>query len=322
MITSFYYLAFAVAVAFGAAVTAFAAWSGRTRKGMNILVLFVSAAIAAALYALTYGGGGYATYALFLSAAFAVMATMLCVLYKNRPIATIALALLLLCAAALSYQYIKIDIGMFGVGAIVGLIYRESLITRQREDRDMRKTKKEVDRDIMQIAIGIVVLLVMIVSGAYAYIVFALMIIGIAFCSHIASSGEGEIYNRLLKLERSGTEFGRGALHIAAGAAILIGFGATNVAMFGIAVLFFADALATIIGIRLYKSKRMPHNKRKSFAGTIAFFITAAIFGFVLIGIYGIIIALALAVIESIDFPVDDNIIVPIATLVLAGLIP
>ena len=86
--------------------------------------------------------------------------------------------------------------------------------------------------------------------------------------------------------------------------------------LFGIATLFFADSIATIVGMNLGK-KHMPHNNNKTLEGTIAFFLVLSAIGLLLIGTYAVPLAAVLAMIESAEMQLDDNLRSGIALAVL-----
>ncbi len=65
----------------------------------------------------------------------------------------------------------------------------------------------------------------------------------------------------------------------------------------------------------------LPYNRYKTIVGTLAFFIVAAIAGYFLIGLYGVLFALILAFIESLNLSLDDNIRSGIAIVILNALL-
>jgi dolichol kinase len=306
-------------VAFLAIAALFVALPGRRRRATNASVLLVSLVAALAVFTICYGTTNY-HYQTFVAVASCATAAMLCMLYRNRPAYFVATMVLVACGAIISHAYISTEIGFFGVGTVVGLVFRERFVAMRREDKEMRRQRTEIDRDIFQIVLGVVVLAIMALTGSYAYIVFGLVLLGYLVAGWIAAAPGGAL-TALSRLERDGVEYGKGAVHLAAGVTLLLGFGSPKIAMFGIAALMLGDAAATIAGIKFYKSRRLPHNRRKSIAGTVTFFVVAALFGAALLGIYGILIAGALAVVESLELPVDDNVSVPIATLLLGLLV-
>jgi dolichol kinase len=74
-------------------------------------------------------------------------------------------------------------------------------------------------------------------------------------------------------------------------------------------------------GIRFYRSNKLPHNRRKSVAGMLAFLVATIVPGILILGWWGIPIAIVLTLVESIELPIDDNVAIPIATVILGALI-
>ncbi len=311
------YLVFVVLAA--VAVALFAYWSYRRRElrhALPVLVAVVAAGIIAAVAYPQYMplGGFFAS-----SLAVAAVSAMLPLLYRRRPMAFMVVIFLLAYAAATSFYRASV-VGMFGVGIVVGALYAERYLSKRREDRSMRRTRTEMERDMVQIIIGLVVLCLMIIwHQNYVYILFWLMLLGILFNDLI--SDRGAAYRALSRFERRDVNYGVGAMHLVAGLAILIGFASFKLALFGIYPLFFGDALATLTGIRFYRSSKLPYNRAKTVAGTAAFFIAALIPGILLLGPWGIAVAVVLTIVESVAMPVDDNVAVPVATVILGALL-
>jgi len=72
--------------------------------------------------------------------------------------------------------------------------------------------------------------------------------------------------------------------------------------------------------MRFYRSRKLPYNRRKSYAGTIGFLIATAVPGVIILGLWGIPLALILTAVESIELPIDDNLAIPIATVIIGAL--
>ncbi len=293
------------------------------RKGQ--VIAFVASAMFGFLISALYSIYLYSSLQLYLiyaiSISLSILAAGAAISYgrKNSIIiftsAALALAILAIFISHNMGPYIfGLPVGLAGVGFSVGLIYRSHEFPK--EDRSKRNTKLEIHRDILQIAIGIIAILIIAYIGIYQYVIFFLGIC-LYLANGISAKSSGRIYGILSRLERKDIEFGRGASYLAAGAMIIVGFSVRNLAIFGICALIIGDAIATIVGITLYKSRRLPHNKRKTYAGTIAFFAVSSIAGIVTVGILGVLIAAALALAESIDTPLDDNILLPIVFVVL-----
>lgn len=180
----------------------------------------------------------------------------------------------------------------------------------------------ETRRDIIQILIGIILLLILyfVNTEISPYIILVLMLLGCTINNFAASSRNG-IAKLLKKFERDGILFGKGALYIGIGAMILLGFiNNINFVMIGITALFISDALATIVGIRgKHKLGKARHSK--SIEGFLSFFLTLSVIGFFEIGILSLVFGAAIAIIESVSGKIDDNITIAIGCVVLYWLI-
>lgn len=280
-----------------------------------LLAAVASATLAAFAYPQSFGIVGFVA----SSIAAAVVSSMLPILYRKKPVAFMLLLFVLAYGAAVSVNRAA-TVGMFGVGTIIGALYFDRYLSRRREDRSMRKTKTEMDRDLVQMVLGLGVMVVMLIwQRNYTYLVFWAIMLAYLFNNLIPK--DGGIYRALSRFERKDVEYGLGAIHLAAGMAILLGFVDIRLALFGVFPLFFGDALATLTGIRFYKSSKLPYNRRKSIAGTLAFFIATAVPGLILLGAWGVPMAIILTIVESVELPIDDNVALPIATAILGSLI-
>jgi len=80
-----------------------------------------------------------------------------------------------------------------------------------------------------------------------------------------------------------------------------------------IVVLAAGDSAATIFGI--LGTHHLPHNKRKTWEGSLAFFflsLPACLF----VGWIGIALAAMAAIVESLATPVDDNLLIPVTAII------
>lgn len=124
----------------------------------------------------------------------------------------------------------------------------------------------------------------------------------------------------LERFEREDVRFpGYGAFWFVVGA-LLISVSLTDAEQISaaIAVLSCGDSVATIIGV--LGRHPLPHNRRKTFEGSAAFFVfslSACLF----VGLTGVALAAIGAIIEGLDTPVDDNLLVPIASIIFFKII-
>jgi dolichol kinase len=114
--------------------------------------------------------------------------------------------------------------------------------------------------------------------------------------------------------ERENVRFpGYGAFWYVAGALLLALFlGSADEIAAAIVALAAGDSAATIFGIR--GRHPLPYNRRKTMEGSIAFFaftLPACLF----VSWTGITLAAIAAAVESLDTPVDDNLLIPITAI-------
>ncbi len=208
----------------------------------------------------------------------------------------------------------------FGIGSLYGIA--SSGIESKKPKVQKQDVAIELRRDYLQILMGIVLVAVlglMSISGFYlSFYLVLLGIFGIAFSANSKSKHLSVLRN----LEKNGVFYGRGAIFLAIGFTILLSlYPNFKVALFGIAVLLFCDPIATIFGLRFGRSAKLPYNRKKSYAGTLSYFILGSVFGLLLVGYIGIPIALLLAIFESLGNKLDDNITIAIAYGVIGSLL-
>lgn len=126
----------------------------------------------------------------------------------------------------------------------------------------------------------------------------------------------------LARFERKNALFpGQGALMYFSGALFVLAFTPFDFALAAIAIVAFGDGFATLVG--LYGKWPLPWNPRKTTEGLIAFvFSAAAVASLVVPPMHAIAYAAVLGVLETMDGPVDDNLILPLAATVLYYAVP
>ncbi|VVC71983.1 Uncharacterised protein [uncultured archaeon] len=88
-----------------------------------------------------------------------------------------------------------------------------------------------------------------------------------------------------------------------------------------VAVLAWGDGMATIAG-RLYPhGPKLPFNRKKSFAGTLALAAFGFDASFPFVGFWALPLALICALVESAGLPVDDNLLIPVAGILFLALV-
>lgn len=126
----------------------------------------------------------------------------------------------------------------------------------------------------------------------------------------------------LLVLERPGMLPGRGVIMYAAGMLLLFAFAPSQLFALGIAsILAVGDGLATLVGSQVGGMK-LPWNKHKTASGTLAFFAGSFIASVWFLGTSSALFYSALlALVESIDWGLDDNLLIPTAGIIIRELV-
>ncbi len=264
---------------------------------------------------------------LALDICMVLIATIIAIFYISKPYIFLTLVILLAIGVLLylsSYPGSAAFAGIFAIGTIYGLLYREFVLNPKRDEKDSRKKRtREINRDIIQIIFGIV-----LVSVLYYFtyttaieIIFGLIILGYIVNNMLANFIVKPTYRSVMDLERKNVTYGLGASYLAASAALMLGF--TNTAglmLFGIIAVFFGDSAATIIGLSFRNATSLPYNRQKTIIGTLAFFLVTAVLGYFVIGIYALPFAAILAFVESLKISLDDNIRSGILVVILGAL--
>lgn len=302
----------------------------KRKQPLNIIPIMASIITIYLLYGLI-GVMGSANYynLLALDMCIGIIATIMAILYLTKPYVFVALTILLVAGFmiyASTYAGDAVFAGMFAIGTIYGMMYREFALNPKPSKESKNEKKTEVNRDIVQIILGIIILGIAYLFPYIAAvdIIFGLILLGYLANNLVANLRLGKFYTRAMDLERKGAVYGQGAIYLAAGTALVMGFvGGTSALLFSIIVLFFADSMATIVGVSMRGAEKLPYNRFKTVIGTFTFFVIAAVGGYFTVGLIGILFAFVLAFIESIDIAIDDNVrsgVILVVLKVLTGI--
>ena len=155
-----------------------------------------------------------------------------------------------------------------------------------------------------------------------AYIVSISLIVGLVLV-HIKLSYAhlGKHIEWLIeRFERPGVVAGYGAMTFTAAVlCILTLLSSQPQILASLAILGIGDAASTIVGRR--SKRKLPYNARKTYGGTLAFFIASAPFAFLFAGPAALIVASAAAIAESAESKIDDNLIIAVVCVILFRLI-
>jgi len=175
--------------------------------------------------------------------------------------------------------------------------------------------KREIERQAFHVLAGIVALAVLLYlgKGMLAGMMFFVVLIGLLLINlNFTGKKLGLVAWFLERFERTNVPFvGWGSACYATGVLIAAVFlpSADQVAA-AIIILALGDAASTLVGMR--GKIKLPYNKKKTLEGSAAFFI-ASLTGYLFAGPMILPVALAGALMESLDLPFDDNITVAVA---------
>jgi dolichol kinase len=184
----------------------------------------------------------------------------------------------------------------------------------------------EIRRRLIHISVGLVIIAVLSIwgTGSYEYIegaLFAAFLFGLWIIDQKMKKRKLPVVDYMLEMfERPHATPAYGAFWYGIGVLLLLSFMADlNFIRAGIAILAFGDGIATLVGRS--GTRRMFYNPNKTIEGTAAFFIASSVAAYVFIGIYGIALSFICALVESVDWGVDDNFIIPLTCVVFYLLI-
>ncbi len=204
---------------------------------------------------------------------------------------------------------------------LFGMLSEVMMMTSVKERHANRAI--EVRRDMLQALFGCLFIAAFyFFSAATAdVLVLSMIMLGVFLLNYAKTMHRRTFSEFIYNLERRNTALGHGALWLAMGTLIAISFLAKPYIMVVFAALFIGDSMATIIGVT-YKSKKLPYNKSKSMAGTVAYFLSTFVVSYIFIGWVALPVAILAAFVESIPWKLDDNFsvsIVLVAVLLALG---
>jgi dolichol kinase len=258
----------------------------------------------------------FSVYALAFGAA--VLSAMMACYYRRsvaRFVAAMAVsfALLAVLTSIGDYQYFM---AAFAIGGIIGWMIT-SAGSRYRTHGSAAVTERRRDAIHALIGVAAVALFAVVGLGYARYTLLIGMMALYTFNAVLNSYRHNSIARMLLRFERPDVVYGEGAALLAFGVLLVAStISSLNYVEFGFIALFFGDAAATIVGTYAGRIK-MPYSRRKSVAGTFAFFAVTAALGLFAIGWWAVPFAAALALLESTETKADDNVLIAVGALVL-----
>ncbi len=189
---------------------------------------------------------------------------------------------------------------------------------------------KEEHRQMFHLFFGLAIVLAALFLGrnAAVFLLLALLCAGLLLMQFVVRGYRGSaITGVLTQFERAGALPGKGALMFLVGALFLLSYSRDYQFSLGVLLILAAgDAFSTFVGIR--GTHALPWNPRKSWEGTIAFFLSASFASFPLLSVPFlnplpvIVYSLAASAIESLPLPLDDNLTIPLGALALRAAFP
>ena len=176
---------------------------------------------------------------------------------------------------------------------------------------------KEDERQLFHVFIGLCSIALVLQLGVQlaSYVIGVILVLGLILV-HLKLSGAslGPLEPLIARFERPGVTPGYGALTIAAGTlAIMTLIAKPEQILAALCILGFGDAASTLVGRR--SRRKLAHNRKKSYGGTLAFFI-ASLPAFFFAGWQAVVVAALAAVAESMESDIDDNLIIAVVCVV------
>lgn len=175
---------------------------------------------------------------------------------------------------------------------------------------------KELLRQMFHLALGFLFIVILLKMGRNFLMAacFFALITGTMIINQLLLGKRMKFIDAFIEnFERSNVLFpGWGSATYVSGVLILVtALESTPEIAAGILILAVGDSFSTIIG--RHGSMKWPYNRKKSVEGTLAFFFTS-LTAYFFIGPVIIPLALFISLIESMDWPLDDNIIITLCT--------
>lgn len=176
---------------------------------------------------------------------------------------------------------------------------------------------REIARQTFHMVIGIVVLIVLFLFGPNALMAFVFfsLLIGFLLVNQISLGKRYGIVQWFVdKFERPNQRFpGWGSACYGLGVLMLAAYLRDPLEIAAsIFILAVGDSVSTLVGRNGWH--RLPWSESKTMEGTLAFFLSC-LPAYFFVGWVIVPIAAISALVESFDFPVDDNLMIPIACI-------
>lgn len=183
--------------------------------------------------------------------------------------------------------------------------------------------RREVSRQMFHLFFGIAALALLLLLGRSFLMggAFFVLLIGFLAVNRILLGGRVPLAQWFLeRFERPGVHFpGWGSACYGLGVLFLAGYldPPAQIAA-ALVVLAIGDGFSTLAG-KMGRVK-LPWNRNKTLEGTLAFLVGSG-FGYYFVGPAIIPVAIVAALVESIDWPLDDNLMIPVACTIVFWLV-
>jgi dolichol kinase len=184
----------------------------------------------------------------------------------------------------------------------------------------------EIRRRLIHISFGLLLIAVLSLWGASSYeyiegVLLATFIVGLWVIDQKLKKRELPVVDYMLEMfERPHALPAYGAFWYGMGVLLLLSFVRDiDYMRAGIAILALGDGIATLVGRS--GTMRIFYNPNKTIEGTAAFFVFSSFAAYLFIGSTGIALSLLCSLVESIDWGVDDNFIIPLTCVLFHILI-
>ena len=183
----------------------------------------------------------------------------------------------------------------------------------------------EVRRRIAHVTFGTIIMALIYFLGRSSteLLLMLALFLGMTFMHLRMERKRALLIDELFELlERPMVMPAKGAFMYVIGSLLALAFlPATNMALAAIAILAWGDGAATLAGKLARGGPRLPYNREKTLAGAVAFAMFGGVAAYLFMGVAGALVAIACAVVETLDLKLDDNLVVPLTAVLLFSLL-
>lgn len=182
----------------------------------------------------------------------------------------------------------------------------------------------EVRRRVIHISFGLLLIAALPLQGvSYEYMegaLLAMFLVGLWVIDQKVKKRKLPLVDYLLDaFERPHALPAYGAFWYGMGVLLLLSFTKDmNYIKAGIAILALGDGAATLVGRS--GNMRIFYNRKKTLEGSAAFFLMSCFASYLFIGSAGIVLSFLCSIVESVDWGVDDNFVIPLTVLLFHSL--